>query len=98
MVLCVALLSFNFAQAQDENEVFKLGVEARFDYLNQSLEGHKMDAGSGLKVRYFNLRVDGQIASKFSYSWRQLLVASALQPRKLFQRLRTEHRLASPHL
>ena len=71
IVLCVALLSFNFAKAQDENEVFRLGVEARFDYLNQSLEGNKIDAGSGFKVRYFNLRIDGQIASKFSYSWRQ---------------------------
>jgi hypothetical protein len=71
LVLCVALLSFNIAKAQDENEVFKLGVEARFDYLNQQLEGQKQVAGSGLKVRYFNLRLDGQITPKFSYSWRQ---------------------------
>lgn len=73
--LAVALFSFGIAQAQsgaeENNEIFKLGVEARFDYLNQAVAG-KVDApNSGFKVRYFNLRMDGQITSKFSYSWRQ---------------------------
>ena len=73
--LAVALFSFGTLQAQDgaveDNEIFKLGVEARFDYLNQSVAGNPDVAGSGFKVRYFNLRMDGQITSKFSYSWRQ---------------------------
>lgn len=71
VVLCVALLSFNHSKAQDDNEVFRLGVEARFDWLNQTLDGNKQTDASGFKVRYFNLRLDGQITSKFSYSWRQ---------------------------
>ena len=58
-------------QEQDINEIFKLGVEARFDYLNQAVDGNHDVAGSGFKARYFNLRMDGQISSKFSYSWRQ---------------------------
>ena len=70
-VLCMALMTFGYAQAQEQNEIFKLGVEARFDWLNQTLDGNKVDAGSGFKVRYFNLRMDGQISPKFSYSWRQ---------------------------
>jgi hypothetical protein len=77
MIVCLAaaLFSFNAVQAQDaaieDNELFKVGIEARFDYLNQALEGNHDVAGSGFKVRYFNLRMDGQITSKFSYSWRQ---------------------------
>ncbi len=70
-VLCMALMTFGYAQAQEQNEIFRLGVEARFDWLNQSVDGNKIDANSGFKVRYFNLRMDGQISSKFSYSWRQ---------------------------
>ncbi len=73
--LAVALFSFSALQAQDgaveDNEIFKLGIEARFDYLNQAVDGNHDIAGSGFKVRYFNLRMDGQITSKFSYSWRQ---------------------------
>lgn len=71
LVLCVALLSFNFAKAQEENEIFRLGIEARLDYLNQAISGDHSVAGSGFRVRYFNLRLDGQISPKFSYSWRQ---------------------------
>lgn len=73
--LAAALFSFGAAQAQnaavEDNEIFKLGVEARFDYLNEALAGKVDPAASGFKVRYFNLRMDGQITSKFSYSWRQ---------------------------
>ena len=73
--LAVALLSFGTLKAQDgaleDNEIFKLGIEARFDYLNQAVAGNVDAASSGFKVRYFNLRMDGQITSQFSYSWRQ---------------------------
>ena len=70
-VLCMALMTFGYAQAQEQNEIFRLGVEARFDWLNQNVDGNKLIDGSGFKVRYFNLRMDGQISPKFSYSWRQ---------------------------
>lgn len=75
LVLAVAIMSFSIAKAQSgyekDNEIFKVGIEARFDYLNQAVDGVHSKAGSGFKVRYFNLRLDGQIASKFTYSWRQ---------------------------
>ncbi|MBR6721780.1 MAG: porin [Alistipes sp.] len=76
MLCVVAVLlgcgSVSAQQGYDEcNELFKLGVEARFDYLNEALNGDKIDAASGFKVRYFNLRIDGQITQKFTYSWRQ---------------------------
>lgn len=74
-LMALAMLSVGLASAQSgyekNNEIFRLGVEARFDYLNQALEGNQLHDASGFKVRYFNLRMDGQITPKFSYSWRQ---------------------------
>ena len=76
-ILCAALallsVSSLFAQQgyEKSNEIFRLGVEARFDYLNQALDGEQLYGASGFKVRYFNLRMDGQITPKFTYSWRQ---------------------------
>ena len=55
----------------DANDIFRLGVEARFDYLNEALAGDVNAAASGFKVRYFNLRIDGQIMPNLTYSWRQ---------------------------
>ena len=74
-LVAVAAFSVSALSAQSgyekENEIFRIGVEARFDYLNQALAGNHDAAGSGFKVRYFNFRMDGQISPKFSYSWRQ---------------------------
>ena len=74
-LVAVAVFSVSALSAQsgyeNENEIFRLGVEARFDYLNQAIDGRHDIAGSGFKVRYFNLRMDGQITPKFTYSWRQ---------------------------
>lgn len=76
-ILCAvaALMAISTASAQQgyekRNEIFRLGVEARFDYINEALDGSQVVDASGLKARYFNLRMDGQIAPKFTYSWRQ---------------------------
>ena len=76
-ILCVAVAVFSLTTAaaqqgyEKSNEIFRLGVESRFDYLNETLDGNEIYGASGFKVRYFNLRMDGQIAPKFTYSWRQ---------------------------
>ena len=71
----VAALSLTSAAAQQgyqkSNEIFRLGVESRFDYINEAVDGVHNYNSTGFNVRYFNLRMDGQIAPKFSYSWRQ---------------------------
>ena len=76
-LVAVAMLSIGAASAQSgyekNNEIFRIGVEARYDYLNQALAGEQNDAASGFKMRYLNFRMDGQITPKFSYSWRQRL-------------------------
>ena len=61
------------AQEQDENELFRLGFEARFDYQHQSLAGDVREDLSGINVRYINMRMDGRIGKMFNYSWRQRL-------------------------
>ena len=76
-ILCVAVaaLSLTSVAAQQgyekDNEIFRLGVESRFDYIREALDGDEIYDASGFKARYFNLRMDGQIAPKFTYSWRQ---------------------------
>ena len=76
-ILCVAVaaLSLTSVAAQQgyekDNEIFRLGVESRFDYIREALDGDEIYEASGFKARYFNLRMDGQIAPKFTYSWRQ---------------------------
>lgn len=78
-ILCLTalLLGTNTLKAQDDsrdiNDIFKLGVEARFDYVHEALDGNRVDPATGIKVRYINLRLDGQISEKFTYSWRQRL-------------------------
>ena len=76
-ILCAAVAMFAIAEVEAQqgyeksNEIFRLGVESRFDYLNETIDGNEVYGASGFKVRYFNLRMDGQIAPKFTYSWRQ---------------------------
>ena len=59
-ILCVAVaaLSLTSAAAQQgyekSNEIFRLGVESRFDYLNEAIDGNEVYGASGFAVRYFN--------------------------------------------
>ena len=76
-ILCAVVAMFAIAEAEAQqgyeknNEIFRLGVESRFDYIREALDGDEIYDASGFKARYFNLRMDGQIAPKFTYSWRQ---------------------------
>ena len=77
IILSFMLLAMLLTPAQAQkgyekaNEIFRLGLEARFDYQNEAISGVTEPEKSGLKVGYFNLRIDGQITPKFTYSWRQ---------------------------
>lgn len=77
-ILCfvVAMFSLTAVYAQQgyekNNEIFRLGVEARFDYLNEAVSGVQNDAASGFKVRYLNIRMDGQHEQKYlKRRWRK---------------------------
>ncbi len=65
--MCCSLLTA-FAQ---EKTTFDLGFETRMGYHREEIDGEKLDGNSGAKGDYLNLKLNGTIGSKFSYSWRQ---------------------------
>lgn len=64
--LCLASL---FAQG----ELLNLRIEARADYMREYVDGTDVDANSGFKGKFLNIRMDGRINDEFSYSYRQRL-------------------------
>lgn len=58
--------------AQD-SELLRLRIEARLDYMQEYVEGNKINNNSGFKGKYLNIRMDGNLTDNFSYSYRQRL-------------------------
>lgn len=56
-----------------QGELLKFGVEARVDYMRQSIDGEHMHEDSGFKGRFLNLVLSGEIGHGFSYLYRQRL-------------------------
>ncbi len=52
-------------------EILRMDVEARIDWEGVRTDGNTDDANSGFKGKYLLLRVDGEIMSGLTYSWRQ---------------------------
>ena len=70
--LFTLLFTFTTLSAQ----TFKLStlrLEARGDYQRFHDDGSKVDAESGFKGKFLNIRLDGTIGENFSYSYRQRL-------------------------
>ncbi len=59
--------------AAQENELLNIGIETRFDYMQEYRHGAKINDASGFKGKYLNIRMDGTIGAGFSYSYRQRL-------------------------
>lgn len=58
--------------------VNQLTVEARGDWQHQEADGHADKDFGGFKGQYFNLIMSGQIAPRFTYSYRQRFNKAAL--------------------
>lgn len=71
--LAVLLALAAVSVSAQENELVTLRIEARLDYMQEYLSAEKINAGSGFKGRYLNLRMDGNLAEGLSYSYRQRL-------------------------
>ena len=69
----LALLCCQFAFAQQEESLLNLGIEARADYQREYIDGEAINDNCGFKGKYLNIRVDGKLNDKFSYSYRQRL-------------------------
>ena len=68
----IALLCCQFVTAQQEN-LLNLQVEARVDYQRDYVAGNTVKEDCGFKGKYLNIRVDGNLTSALSYSYRQRL-------------------------
>ena len=60
-------------QAQEQQELLNLKLEARGDYQHEYIKSVTDDDASGFKGQFLNLRIDGNISEEFSYSYRQRL-------------------------
>ncbi len=71
--LAIGLLLLHMGASAQDGDIIKLGFDARADWVHESLNGDKVDPNSGFKGKYFNIRLDGHISSKFDFSYRQRL-------------------------
>lgn len=76
VMLLVAAL-FSLPMSAQQKIVEKLTVEARADYVRNSVDGENIKSESGFKGEYLNVKLSGHITDKFSYSMRQRLNKSA---------------------
>lgn len=71
MACCMACgIASGYAQVKPTVEI---QAETRMGYNYESVDGDKLDGASGIKGNFLNVRLDGQLSPRFSYSWRQRL-------------------------
>ena len=68
----LAVLCCQFAFAQQES-LLNLGLETRADYQREYIDGDAIKDNCGFKGKYLNIRADGRISDKLTYSYRQRL-------------------------
>lgn len=73
-IFCIAacLVASFIASAQEEG-VFRMALEARAEYQKEYQSGQIVNNASGLRGKYLNLRIDGNISENLSYSFRHRL-------------------------
>jgi hypothetical protein len=71
--LSVLLALMTFSVYAQNNELLTLRIEARLDYMQEYVDGNKINNNSGFKGKYLNIRMDGNLAEGLSYSYRQRL-------------------------
>ena len=54
------------AVSAQDSELLTLRVEARVDYMQESVGDFKINDNSGFKGRYLNIRMDGNLFDGFS--------------------------------
>ena len=70
--LLAVLLSITL-QAQEQQGLLNLKLEARGDYQHEYIKSVTDDDATGFKGQFLNLYIDGKISEEFSYSYRQRL-------------------------
>lgn len=73
LILALMALLLSSSAIAQESSIINLRFEARADYMQEYLADDKINDNSGFKGRYFNIRMDGNIAKGLSYSIRYRL-------------------------
>ena len=68
-----AVLCSQFVFAQYDEALLGLGIDARADYQREYIDGSAIKDNSGFKGQYLNIRMDGRLSDKITYSYRQRL-------------------------
>lgn len=71
--ILAGLFALSVAPVFSQGELLNLRIEARTDYLREYIDDTAVDANSGFKGKFLNIRMDGRINDEFSYSYRQRL-------------------------
>ena len=69
----LAVLCCQFAFAQQQESLLNLGIETRADYQREYIDGDAINDNCGFKGKFLNIRMDGRINDKLTYSYRQRL-------------------------
>ena len=73
IILSLLILFAGISAGAQNSELLTLRVEARLDYMQEYIASDKIQNNSGFKGRYFQVRIDGNLSDKISYSYRQRL-------------------------
>ncbi|MDE7074100.1 MAG: OprO/OprP family phosphate-selective porin [Odoribacter sp.] len=72
-VLACALYGLLATAQETKEELLTLRLEARLDYQRNRMDGETVKDNTGFEGKFINIRADGKITDKLSYSWRQRL-------------------------
>ena len=73
LIIPILILFTGQTMSAQDGELVRLRLETRLDYMQEYISGTKINDNSGFKGKFLNIRLDGNLTDKLSYSYRQRL-------------------------